>query len=98
MLVFAGRGRWYSMAVLDSWDRLCRLFVTRLVPCLRAGPRGGWERALLAPLLKQARRRWTFFYTVQGPRDGHRLRTRGSPWPTGELRAHLGPGVYAWKY
>jgi hypothetical protein len=39
----------------------------------------------------------TVFYTVQNADDAHRLRTTGSPWPTAPLRAHLGPGVYAWR-
>jgi len=38
----------------------------------------------------------TRFYTVQNQTDADRLRTKGTPWPTGELKAHFGPGVYAW--
>jgi hypothetical protein len=40
----------------------------------------------------------TIFYTVQGPDDATRLRSTGEPWPAEPDRAHLGPGVYAWKY
>src|SRR4051794_289878 len=38
----------------------------------------------------------TRFYTVQGNSDICRLRANGRPWPEGEFKAHLGPGVYAW--
>jgi hypothetical protein len=80
-----------------EWDSLCRVLVTRCEPCLRKGVHGGWRRAVLAAVLWRTRRHWSFFYTVQAPRDEKRLRGGGTPWPTGETEAHLGPGVYAWK-
>jgi len=79
----------------SGWDGLCRAFVTQVEPYLRAGARCGWRRALLVVLLWRSRRYWTLFYTVQTPQDEKRLRGRGTPWPTGETRAHFGPGVYA---
>ncbi|WP_428265996.1 SpvB/TcaC N-terminal domain-containing protein [Haliangium sp.] len=39
---------------------------------------------------------YRYFYTVQGPNDAARLRTTGTPWPTGPTEAHFGQGVYAW--
>ncbi|WP_448321957.1 RHS repeat-associated core domain-containing protein, partial [Streptomyces sp. CO7] len=36
------------------------------------------------------------FYTVQDAENAARLRADGTPWPTDEHRAHLGPGVYSW--
>jgi RHS repeat-associated protein len=36
------------------------------------------------------------FYTVQDRENAARLRADGTPWPTDEHRAHLGPGVYSW--
>lgn len=36
------------------------------------------------------------FYTVQGAEDALRLRTIGTPWPSGPTSAHLGEGVYSW--
>jgi hypothetical protein len=42
------------------------------------------------------RRFTTVCYTVQSSASAGRLRSTGSPWPTGELRAHLGLGVYSW--
>lgn len=39
----------------------------------------------------------TTFYTVQIQEDIDRLWRDGIPWPTQDIRANLGPGVYAWK-
>ena len=36
------------------------------------------------------------FYTVQTEADAMRLRSGGSPWPTGMSRANMGSGLYAW--
>ncbi len=36
------------------------------------------------------------FYTVQGIEDAARLRSTGTPWPSGPTSAHLGEGVYSW--
>ncbi len=83
---------WYG------WTQLCRVFVTRVEPCLRAGLRSGLRRALLSLLLWRTRRYWSYFYTVQTPHDEKRLRKGGSPWPTEDNRAQFGPGVYAWKH
>jgi hypothetical protein len=55
------------------------------------------RRSILTLLLRRMRRHWVFFYTVQNRMDEKRLRGRGKPWPTGYQRAHLGPGVYAWR-
>lgn len=79
------------------WEWLCFPIVTEAGPRLRAGVRHGWRRKLLAAALKEFRRRTTFLFTVQGPLDEQRLRAGGSPWPTGAFRAHLGPGIYAWR-
>jgi len=83
--------------VWSGWEGLGRAFVTRAEPHLRAGVRGGCRRALLAALLWHTRGHWIFFYTVQAPEDEKRLWGRGLPWPTEDIRAHFGPGVYAWK-
>jgi hypothetical protein len=40
----------------------------------------------------------SIFYTVQSKEDAARLRGSGEPWPEEADRAHLGAGVYAWKY
>lgn len=80
------------------WRVACRLLVLRVRPWLRQGTRRGWRRQALAALLLRTRHYWDHFYTVQGPQDEQRLRHRGTPWPTAEERAHLGPGVYAWQY
>ncbi len=39
----------------------------------------------------------TTFFTVQNDRDANRLWSNGKPWPTEDIRAHFGPGVYAWR-
>jgi hypothetical protein len=39
----------------------------------------------------------TTFYTVQSQSDTQRLWRNGVPWPTEDIRAHFGPGVYAWR-
>lgn len=78
-------------------DGLCKPFVTWAEPWLRAGVRRGRRRTLLAVLMKKARRRWKFFFTVQGPADEQRLQATGAPWPSGAFH-HFGAGVYAWKH
>jgi hypothetical protein len=71
--------------------------VRAIAAWLRAGTKSGWRRSVLAFALHIVRALTTVFYTVQNADDAHRLRTTGSPWPTAPLRAHLGPGVYAWR-
>src|SRR5436189_189709 len=59
---------------------------------LASGSKGAWRRGVFQRLRRYA----TMFYTVQSPASAERLRTNGRPWPTGEIRAHLGSGVYSW--
>jgi hypothetical protein len=88
----------YATALMCGWGLICRPLVERVVSFLRAGGRHGRRRGLLAAALRRIRHQWKLFYTVQSPQDEARLRGTGTPWPTGETRAHLGPGVYAWEY
>jgi hypothetical protein len=84
--------------VWRGWESPCKVFVMRVEPSLRRETRHGLRRSFLALLLRWMRRHWFFFYTIQNRMDEKRLRGRGEPWPTGFNRAHLGPGVYAWRH
>jgi hypothetical protein len=81
---------WVESMKVDRWAR-------PVTGWLRSGGKAGWRRSVLAYCLAILRTSTTAFYTVQNQADVHRLRTTGFPWPAGDLRAHFGPGVYAWR-
>jgi hypothetical protein len=70
--------------------------VSWLETVLRAGPKSGLRRRLLACARNEFRKNSRVFYTIQSQHDQRRLCGDGTRWPTDPKRAHLGEGVYCW--
>jgi hypothetical protein len=64
---------------------------------LAAGARGGLRRNLAAWRLGRFRGSSERLYAALSDPDARRLVSGGSPWPTDEMRANPGRGLYLWQ-